>query len=143
MGELDELSKAMGTLMDLGLLINELGLSRLLADIQQDLMDISGELSMPMETLLSGIRILALDKWIRIASAELIGTQRAMNPAGPLLKEQARISWAVCQKAVRTVLTLNQKQFVAEPARRYLSRLAELFNVLERVLRAQGGVYDV
>src|SRR5438270_13360762 len=51
MGDVDELNCALGMLIALGLPANELAIDRLLADAQQDLLDLGGELSIPGYTL--------------------------------------------------------------------------------------------
>lgn len=143
MDDLDELGRAMGTLMGQGLLAHALGLSRLLADIQQDLMDISASLSIPMETAFNGNRTQSLDKWTRTVNAEFLQALGGVNPAGTLLQAQARIFRAMCREARRIVLALIRRQALRQQVRDYLARLAELLNTLEGVLLETGGVYGL
>src|SRR5262245_57012135 len=70
-GDVDELSSAGGMLIALGTPEDELAMGRLLADGQQDLLDLGGELSIPGYTLLKTERVAALDAWLAQANAGL------------------------------------------------------------------------
>ena len=59
-------------------------MSRLLADVQQDLLDLGGELSIPGYTLLKGERVAALDAWLAQANAELPRLLEFIRPGGTL-----------------------------------------------------------
>src|SRR6476646_11578853 len=47
MGDVDELNCAIGMLIAIGVVADELSMQQLLADVQQDLLDLGGELSIP------------------------------------------------------------------------------------------------
>src|SRR5687767_7758649 len=64
MGDVDELNSAVGMLIALGLPIDDLHMERLLSEVQQDLLDLGGELSIPGYTLVKPERVAALDTWL-------------------------------------------------------------------------------
>src|SRR5258706_9704262 len=68
MGDVDELNSCIGMLIAIGVPEDELRMPALLADIQQDLLDLGGELSIPGYTLLKPERVIALDEWLQPAN---------------------------------------------------------------------------
>lgn len=134
MGELDELGSAVGKLIASGLPVNELGMPSLLANIQQDLLDLGGELSIPGNTLLKGARVAVLDEWLKTANSTLPRLQELIRPGESVAAGQAHRCRTVCRRAERTVVALGHAQSVRDPVRQYLNRLSDLFFVIARVL---------
>src|SRR5207237_640350 len=71
MGDVDELNSAVGMMIAFGVPADELKMGTLLSQIQQDLFDLGGELSIPGYTLLKAQRVAALDEWLAAANATL------------------------------------------------------------------------
>jgi len=139
MGDVDELNSAIGLLRAFGLPDDTLAMPGLMAGVQQDLLDLGGELSIPGYTLLKSERVAALDAWLQAANATLPRLQEFIIPGGTLSAAQAHVCRTVCRRAERSVVTLDEVGAVSATSRQYLNRLSDLLFVLARVLnRAQG-----
>ena len=139
MGDVDELNCAVGMLIALGVPANELGIDLLLADVQQDLLDLGGELSIPGYTLLKAERVAALDDWLARGNATLPRLQEFIRPGGSMAAAQAHVCRTVCRRAERAVVDLAESQAVSHSVRQYLNRLSDLMFVMARVLNRAGG----
>ena len=139
MGDVDELNSAVGMLLALGVPEDERAMGRLLADLQQDLLDLGGELSIPGYTLLKNERVAALDTWLAQANAGLPRLQEFIRPGGTLAAAQAHVCRTVCRRTERSVVELAEGQAVSNAVRQYLNRLSDLMFVMARVLNRTGG----
>jgi cob(I)alamin adenosyltransferase len=139
MGDVDELNCAVGMLIALGVSGDEHDTSSLLADVQQDLLDLGGELSIPGYTLLKVERVAALDAWLAGANATLPRLQEFIRPGGTIVAAQAHVCRTVCRRAERAVVELAESQAVSNTVRQYLNRLSDLMFVLARMLSRAGG----
>ena len=139
MGDIDELNSAVGVLIALGVPQDKLAMGRLLADLQQDLLDLGGELSIPGYTLLKSERVAALDVWLSQANADLPRLEEFIRPGGTLAAAQAHVCRTVCRRAERSVVELAEGQAVSHAVRQYLNRLSDLMFVMARVLNRTGG----
>jgi cob(I)alamin adenosyltransferase len=142
MGEVDELNSALGLLIALGVHDEALQAGALLTDIQQDLLDLGGELSIPGYTVLAPERVAALDTWLAQANAELPRLQEFIRPGGTLAAAQAHVCRTVCRRAERSVVELADSQAVSSTARQYLNRLSDLLFILARLLNLRDGTLD-
>ena len=139
MGDVDELNSAIGLLIAFGVPADELQMGSLLADVQQDLLDLGGELSIPGYTLLKPERLAALDAWLKSANATLPRLQEFIRPGGSLAAAQAHVCRTVCRRAERSVVELGQAQAISHTVRQYLNRLSDLLFVMARVLNRSAG----
>jgi cob(I)alamin adenosyltransferase len=139
MGDVDELNSAVGMLIAVGVPQDALDMGKLLADVQQDLLDIGGELSIPGYSLLKSERIAALDAWLAQANAGLPRLQEFIRPGGTLVAAQAHVCRTVCRRAERSAVELGESQAVSNAVRQYLNRLSDLMFVMARVLNRTGG----
>lgn len=144
MGDVDELNSHIGLLLceDMPAEVREL-----LIDIQHQLFNLGGELSIPGFELLKDEALAQLDAALERHNAELPRLQEFILPAGTRAAAQAHVCRTVARRAERSVVALGQ----AEPEqmrpapRRYLNRLSDLMFVLSRVLnrhRTDGSVGD-
>jgi cob(I)alamin adenosyltransferase len=138
MGDVDELNSAVGLLMAFGL-PREVDAHAHLIDVQQDLLDLGGELSIPGYTLLKPERVAALDGWLASLNAALPRLQEFVRPGGSVPAAQAHMCRTICRRAERSVITLAELQAVSTTARQYLNRLSDLMFVLARVLNQHAG----
>jgi cob(I)alamin adenosyltransferase len=139
MGDVDELSSHIGVLIALGV-PSELGIAALLPEVQQDLLDLGGELSIPGYTLLKPERVAAIDDWLEQANATLPRLREFILPGGTLPAAQAHVCRTVCRRAERSVVAMAATEVVSETVRQYLNRLSDAMFVLARILnRNQGG----
>ena len=142
MGDVDELNSHIGLLLceDMPADVREL-----LIDIQHQLFNLGGELSIPGFELLKDEALAQLDDALERHNATLPRLQEFILPAGTRAAAQAHICRTVARRAERAVVALEQHEAVRAAPRRYLNRLSDLMFVLARVLnrhRADGSVGD-
>lgn len=140
MGDVDELNSALGLL-----LAEEVPaeLRAAFAQVQQDLLDLGGELSIPGHALLKPERVKALDENLEAWNKDLAPLREFILPGGSRAAAAAHLARTVCRRAERSVVTLARQEKVSEPARQYLNRLSDLLFVAGRVLNRAAGVGDV
>ena len=140
MGDVDELNSALGVL-----LAEELPeeLRAALAPVQQDLLDLGGELSIPGHSLLKPTRISELETLVESWNEKLQPLKEFILPGGSRAAAAAHLARTVCRRAERSVVALARKGKVSEAARQYLNRLSDLLFVAGRVLNQSAGVGDV
>ena len=142
MGDVDELNS------QLGLLLCEPlpdGVRTLLGDVQHQLFNLGGELSIPGFVLLKDDALLQLDEALAEHNAQLPRLQEFILPAGTRAAAQAHICRTVARRAERAVVALGAAEgdAVREAPRQYLNRLSDLMFVLARVLNRMDGGDDV
>ena len=140
LGDVDELNSALGVL-----LAEELPapLRAAFSQVQQDLLDLGGELSIPGHSLLAPEKIAALDKHLESWNKDLAPLKEFILPGGSRAAAAAHLARTVCRRAERSVVALARKDKVSEPARQYLNRLSDLLFVAGRALNRAAGVGDV
>jgi cob(I)alamin adenosyltransferase len=140
MGDVDELNSHIGLL-----LCEELpsDLRELLVDVQHQLFNLGGELSIPGFELLKADAVLALDAALERYNAQLPKLQEFILPAGNRSAAQAHVCRTVARRAERAVVALGAAETLREPPRQYLNRLSDLLFVLSRVLNRMNGGDDV
>jgi cob(I)alamin adenosyltransferase len=138
MGDVDELNSAVGLLLAFGLPAQTDAQAQLV-DVQQDLLDLGGELSIPGYTLLKPERVAALDAWLASLNATLPRLQEFLRPGGSVTAAQAHMCRTICRRAERSVIALAEVQAVSHTGRQYLNRLSDLMFVLARVLNQKSG----
>ena len=142
MGDVDELNSHIGLLLceDMPADVREL-----LIDIQHQLFNLGGELSIPGFELLKDEALAQLDDALERHNATLPRLQEFILPAGTRAAAQAHICRTVARRAERAVVALEQHEAMRAAPRRYLNRLSDLMFVLARVLnrhRRDGSVGD-
>ena len=142
MGDVDELNS------HIGLLLCEPmpeGVRGLLVEIQHQLFNLGGELSIPGFELLKPEALLVLDQALEDHNAELPRLQEFILPAGTRAAAQSHICRTVARRAERAVVALGKVDELKDTPRQYLNRLSDLMFVLARVLnryRTDGTVGD-
>src|SRR6185369_11383796 len=123
MGDVDELNSALGVL-----LAEELPkpLREALAPVQQDLLDLGGELSIPGHALLKPGRVEALEEHLEAWNEKLAPLKEFILPGGSRAAAAAHLARTVCRRAERSLVALGRREPVGELARRYLNRLSDL-----------------
>ena len=140
MGDVDELNS------HIGLLLCEPmpeGVRALLVEVQHQLFNLGGELSIPGFELLKPDAVLALDQALAEHNATLPRLAEFILPAGTRAASQAHICRTVARRAERTVVALEQQDALKDTPRHYLNRLSDLLFVLTRVLNRVDGGDDV
>lgn len=115
----------------------------LLSEIQHDLFDLGGELSIPGHVAISEAHVTRLESAVESLNADLPRLKEFVLPGGTRPAALAHVARTVCRRAERAVVALAAAEPVTEPTRKYLNRLSDLLFVLSRVLNRDGGVPDV
>ena len=142
MGDVDELNS------NLGVLLCEAmpdGVRSLLVEIQHQLFNLGGELSIPGFELLKPEAVLALDAALAEHNEALPRLQEFILPAGSRAASLAHVCRTVARRAERAVVALEAQETLKDTPRQYLNRLSDLMFVLARVLnryRPDGTVGD-
>ena len=140
MGEVDELNSNIGVL-----LCEELPppVRELLVEIQHQLFNLGGELSIPGFELLKAEAVLALDEALAQHNAALPRLQEFILPAGTRAAALAHVCRTVARRAERALVSLGHQDTLKDTPRHYLNRLSDLLFVLARVLNRMHGGDDV
>jgi len=142
MGDVDELNSHIGLLMCEPL---PQEVRELLIDVQHQLFNLGGELSIPGFELLKDAAVLQLDQALEVHNATLPRLQEFILPAGTRAAAQAHVCRTVARRAERAVVALGAQDALKDTPRQYLNRLSDLMFVLSRVLnryRTDGTVGD-
>ncbi len=142
MGDVDELNSQIGVL-----LCEDMpeALRSLLVEVQHQLFNLGGELSIPGFELLKAEAVLALDEALATHNATLPRLQEFILPAGTRAAALAHVCRTVARRAERAVVALGAVEPLRETPRQYLNRLSDLMFVLARVLnrhRSDGSAGD-
>jgi len=140
LGDLDELNSA------IGLVLAEetpAEVSAALSDVQHDLFDLGGEVSIPGHALLGEAQVERLEATIERWNAELPALKEFILPGGTRAAAAAHLARTICRRAERSVVALGRTDKVGDAARRYLNRLSDLLFVAARVLNRESGQNDV
>jgi len=139
-GSVDELNSCIGVLLAENL---EEGVRSRLADIQHDLFDLGGDLSIPGRVSLSEIQITRLEQQLDQYNVTLPALKEFILPGGTRAAALCHVARAVCRRAERCVVRLSRTETVAPFNIQYLNRLSDFLFVLCRVLNRQQDVGDV
>jgi cob(I)alamin adenosyltransferase len=142
MGDVDELNSHLGLLLceDLPADVREL-----LVDVQHQLFNLGGELSIPGFELLKDEALAQLDAALASYNQALPRLDEFILPAGTRAASQAHVCRTVARRAERAVVALGAQEPLRPAPRQYLNRLSDLLFVLARVLnrhRTDGSAGD-
>ena len=142
MGEVDELNSHIGVLL---CEVMPDAVRSLLVEIQHQLFNLGGELSIPGYELLKAEAVADLDVALEEHNANLPRLQEFILPAGTRAASLAHVCRTVARRAERAVVALGNEEALKDTPRQYLNRLSDLMFVLSRVLnrhRTDGTVGD-
>ncbi len=140
MGDVDELNSHIGVLLCEAL---PDAVRQLLVEVQHQLFNLGGELSIPGFELLKPEALLVLDEALAEHNAALPRLQEFILPAGTRAAALAHVCRTVARRAERAVVALGAAEPVKDTPRQYLNRLSDLMFVLARVLNRMNGGDDV
>lgn len=140
MGDVDELNSNIGVL-----LCEEMptDVRELLVEVQHQLFNLGGELSIPGFELLKPEAVAQLDDALEKYNATLPRLAEFILPAGSRAASLAHVCRTVARRAERAVVALDSAETLKESPRQYLNRLSDLLFVLTRVLNRMDGGDDV
>ncbi len=139
-GAVDELNSTIGVLLSESLPEDA---SRCLTDIQHDLFDLGGDLSIPGAATMTEGHVARLEAEVERINATLPPLKEFILPGGTRAAALAHVARTVCRRAERALIVLAATEAVATHARVYLNRLSDLLFVLARALNRTGGRTDV
>lgn len=130
-GDIDELNCVIGMV-----LTHELPaeLTGPLQQIQQELFEVGGELSMPGHALLDMKRILQLDQWVEEFNSQLPALKDFVMPGGTPASAHCHLARAVCRRAERQLVVLATRETVRHELRQYINRLSDLLFIMARLI---------
>ena len=140
MGEVDELNSNIGVLLCEDMPHD---VSDVLVEIQHQLFNLGGELSIPGFELLKEEAVQALDDALETYNAKLPKLAEFILPAGTRGAALSHVCRTVARRAERAVVALGNEEPISEAPRQYLNRLSDLMFVLARVLNRMNGGDDV
>jgi cob(I)alamin adenosyltransferase len=140
MGAVDELNSALGVLLAEGLPEDIRGC---LTDIQHDLFDLGGELSVPGHTIIGPAHVARLEELLEGFNSSLPPLKDFILPGGSRAAGLAHVARTVCRRAERRVVALSRSESLAPALLPYLNRLSDLMFVLGRTLNRRSGGGDV
>jgi cob(I)alamin adenosyltransferase len=140
MGEVDELNSHIGVLLCEDM---PQDVRQVLVDIQHQLFNLGGELSIPGFELLKEEAVQALDDALETYNATLPKLEEFILPAGTRGASLSHVCRTVARRAERAVVALGNEEAIREEPRQYLNRLSDLMFVLARVLNRMNGGDDI
>jgi cob(I)alamin adenosyltransferase len=140
LGDIDELNSTIGLLLS-----EEVPpeVRAVLEQVQHDLFDLGGELSIPGHSLLKEQQVENLEHSVEEWNSKLSPLKEFILPGGSRAAAAAHLARTVCRRAERTLVALARVEPVSRPARLYLNRLSDLLFVAARALNRAAGRGDV
>jgi cob(I)alamin adenosyltransferase len=139
-GEVDELNSTLGLLLaeDLPATVRNC-----LTEIQHDLFDLGGELSIPGHSAVTDAHVARIEAAVTAFNADLARLKEFILPGGSRAAAIAHVARTVCRRAERSLVRLAAGAPVGGPARRYVNRLSDLLFVIARALNRAAQTSDV
>lgn len=139
-GTVDELNSFIGVLLAEHL---EEQVRLKLEDIQHDLFDLGGDLSIPGRASISEAQVRRLEKQLDDYNVSLVALKEFILPGGTRAAALCHVARAVCRRAERCLVSLHRSEPVMPSHVEYLNRLSDFLFVLCRILNHHNGVGDV
>jgi cob(I)alamin adenosyltransferase len=140
MGDIDELNSFVGLLLTESI---PAALREALTNVQHDLFDLGGEMSIPGYTAITDVHVERLEALTESLNADLSMLKDFILPGGSRAAAYAHLVRTICRRAERALIALSTEEEVSLAARVYLNRLSDMAFVLARVLNRDLGHSDV
>jgi cob(I)alamin adenosyltransferase len=114
-----------------------------LEDIQHDLFDLGGDLSIPGRASMSEAQVSRLEKQLDDYNISLAALKEFILPGGTRAASLCHVARAVCRRAERRLVMLYRTEPAMSSHIEYLNRLSDFLFVLCRVLNQHAGIGDV
>ena len=107
-----------------------------LKSVQNDLLNIGAEISMPgsKKKFLNKDRILFLEKEIESINKDLQPLEEFILPGGNDLCSRVHMARSICRRAERDLVSLNSKEQISPEVLKYINRLSDYLFVVARLL---------
>ena len=139
-GTVDELNSCIGVLLAENI---EEGVRLKLENIQHDLFDLGGDLSIPGRSSMSEAQVSRLENQLDEYNSTLTALKEFILPGGARAAALCHVARAVCRRAERWLVRMARREAMIPFHIQYLNRLSDFLFVLSRVLNRQQGVEDV
>jgi cob(I)alamin adenosyltransferase len=139
-GAVDELNSSIGVLLAEDL---PQEVRACLTDVQHDLFDLGGELSIPGHAVMTEAHAARLETLLEGFNTALPALREFVLPGGSRAAGLAHVARTVCRRAERRLVALSRQETIAPALLHYLNRLSDLLFVLARVLNRHAGLGDV
>ena len=140
-GDIDELNSAIGLLCCE--LANDDLLQSNLYEVQQNLFNLGGELSVPGYEMIQDSHISQLEQLLDTLNADLPPLKDFILPGGNRAASVCHLARSICRRAERRVVTLTGHCEVRPQCQGYLNRLSDLLFVAARGLARRDGGQEV
>lgn len=140
-GTVDELNCCVGLVLASPALPQLIGDS--LQAMQHRLFDLGGELAVPGRSVILAADTTGLETLLDTLNAELPALKDFVLPGGTPAAASCHLARAVCRRAERRLLSLQQTEAINPEALRYLNRLSDLLFVMSRVLCRTSGDTEI
>jgi len=139
-GAVDELNSVIGVV-----LTSELpdSIRHSLIQIQHELFDLGGELSIPGYNMLKLEQVDRLEELLDDLNKDLPPLRDFILPGGTVAAANCHFARSVCRRAERRLITLSHYEDVSDISLMYLNRLSDLLFVMARSINKQQGCGDV
>ncbi len=114
-----------------------------LTEIQHQLFDLGGELSIPGHTIIKAAAVEQLEQQLDTLNAELPMLKEFILPGGSPAAAHCHLARSVCRRAERRLVTLANTESVNPAAVQYINRLSDYLFVLARHLNHSAQIPDV
>jgi cob(I)alamin adenosyltransferase len=139
-GAVDELNSVIGLLLAEDLPAD---VRACLTDVQHDLFDLGGELSVPGHGILTEAHSTRLETALEGFNTGLPALKEFILPGGSRSASLAHVARTVCRRAERRLVTLTKASALPAPLLQYLNRLSDLLFVVARALNRHAKTDDV
>jgi cob(I)alamin adenosyltransferase len=140
MGAVDEVNSCLGVLLAEPL---DADIVAQLTEVQHDLFDLGGELSIPGYTAIRADHVERLEQVLDAHNDALDPLKEFILPGGSRTGGLCHLARAMCRRAERRVTSLAAAESVSPFLLQYLNRLSDLLFVLARTINRRAGHGDV
>lgn len=138
-GAIDELNSVLGVLLACEL---PQDIRSVLVDVQHDLFDVGGELSVPGHAVVNEGHLLRLERELTAWNETLPPLKDFILPGGSAAAATAHVARTVARRAERALVALSLNGPVSPLLIQYANRLSDLLFVAARVLNRHAGCGD-
>ncbi len=147
-GDIDELNCLIGICVTVATSPSETVIHDKLKVIQNELFDLGSELATPHGSTWQGmlkteaVHVDRLERWIDELNAPLPDLKSFVLPGGTPLNAHLHLARAVCRRAERAIVSLNDVEPVSEQVLHYVNRLSDLLFVMSRAAAHLAGAQE-
>ncbi|HED52509.1 MAG TPA: cob(I)yrinic acid a,c-diamide adenosyltransferase [Gammaproteobacteria bacterium] len=138
-GAIDELNSLLGVMLS-GEMPDEARTE--LTEIQHQLFDLGGELSIPGHSIIKTADVERLEQQLDALNADLPMLKEFILPGGCAAAAYCHLARSVCRRAERRLVTLANTEAINPAAIQYINRLSDYLFVLARHLNRSARVPD-